>query len=135
RAPLKQPKAVLEQAHLAGGPGVRIRFPPGASLRTLGPSRDQRPVFRALRPGRALSILRSEVRILQPLPARCRRLSRLHSICLVNRCDGLQRPECAVAEQLLQPRGLEDARPAIAAVILVAERHTALVEAEQPAVR
>ena len=24
RAPLKQPKAVLEQAHLAGGPGVRI---------------------------------------------------------------------------------------------------------------
>jgi hypothetical protein len=27
----EQPKAGLEQAHLAGGPGVRIRFPPAAS--------------------------------------------------------------------------------------------------------
>jgi hypothetical protein len=39
KAPLKQPKAGLEQAHLAGGgPEVRIRFPPAGSLQTLGPS-------------------------------------------------------------------------------------------------
>jgi hypothetical protein len=36
RAPLKQPKAVLEQAHLAGGPGVRIQLSVlSAHLKTL----------------------------------------------------------------------------------------------------
>ena len=35
-------------------------------------------------------ILRTEVRILQPLPARCRRLSRLHPIWLVNRWPQVQ---------------------------------------------
>ena len=43
-----------------------------------------------MKPGSSEELCRSctEVRILQHLPARCRRLSRLHSMCLVNRCSG-----------------------------------------------
>jgi hypothetical protein len=48
----------------------------------------RKPEDETRKPGRASSSCGPGFESFRPLPARCRRLSRLHSICLVNRCGG-----------------------------------------------
>jgi hypothetical protein len=71
--------------------GSRIRTPGPTPSRTCAePYRPaltpRKPEDETRKPGRALSILRTEVRILQPLPTRCRRF-RAHPVLAVSGMD------------------------------------------------